>query len=1085
LRFLALIGASGSGKSSLALAGLNPSVQRGELPESETWPLVRCRPGARPWENLQIALSTNPQIALHMAALPALIIHPEDEQRRLHLTAQLALHNQSETHRLFILIDQFEETFTLCKNEADRAKFFDNILYATNVAGGRTIVMLTMRADFYAQCAAYQGLRAAVSDHQSLIGPLSEQELREVIERPAQLAGGDLESGLMELLLADMEGRPGALPFLEHALEKLWELRDGRRLLAKTYTEMGRLEGALDAHAEKFYTETLTMDDQPLCRQIMVDLVRPGEGSADTKKRVPIGELAPTHLKREVLRKLTDARLVTTDGEIEATAGQAELAHEALIGGWKRLGGWVNENREFLLWRQRLSGLLAVWKKEQESGEALLRGPFLIEAQKWFDQRSQDLSDPERKFISASREERERLAREDKERQEHQLKIARELAEAQRERAEEAETNRWLQKERAEDAEKRAKEQKEAAQADAAAAKSFRRLAGILAAVALIAVGGAIFGFSQKQNAEVANAEAKRQETIAKENASKEKIARDAAEKQTRFANEQRLKAEEETRIAESAAADARKENARAESEAAKAKATYERNGELNRKNQEQLNDASMSAMAVAVQRLEDDGRWSEGIAHLAHAVQLKPTNREASVRLYWSLLLGAEENAHFLRSVLTHAGPVTEARFSPDGKLIVSISGPEIYLWEAGKQLAQLEHSSAVSGMNFNSDGTKLVTWTAKEYQVWAIPTGKLLAKNTEPFGSKDDVRSLENVVFSTDGKSLLTSSGSGDVRHLSLWDIPSGKPSTWENDAFSGFDAQFSKDGSKILITWKSVTELWDIPGNRLLAQARFGTGVEHFVRNAQFGEDEQSVFTTDGTQVKFLATTKAKVTPPAWAKGGRLRYAEVNGDVALVTVHTSDDGDVTSLVETASGKEISEISERIDFNAGVDRSEFTGDSSRLLITNEAGGARVVETIKEGREICRFNLGWPAKRSWNKNGTRLVTIDDKGGMQLWDTTRGRLLGQTFAVEGRIFSAEFNPDGKSVLTAGEDGTARVWDAQTGRPTGFRLAVASSAAISPDGTKLVMTRPGGGWGIFDAISRQKNTGYAGRSGKPH
>jgi WD40 repeat protein len=128
---------------------------------------------------------------------------------------------------------------------------------------------------------------------------------------------------------------------------------------------------------------------------------------------------------------------------------------------------------------------------------------------------------------------------------------------------------------------------------------------------------------------------------------------------------------------------------------------------------------------------------------------------------------------------------------------------------------------------------------------------------------------------------------------------------------------------------------------------------------------------------------------------------------------------------------------------------------------------------------------LGWPAKRSWNKNGTRLVTIDDKGGMQLWDTTRGRLLGQTFAVEGRIFSAEFNPDGKSVLTAGEDGTARVWDAQTGRPTGFRLAVASSAAISPDGTKLVMTRPGGGWGIFDAISRQKNTGYAGRSGKPH
>ena len=115
-RFLALIGASGSGKSSLALAGLSPSIQRGELPASAKWPLVRCRPGTRPWESLQIVLSTNQQIALHMAALPALIIRPEDEQRRLHLTAQLALHDQPENHRLFILIDQFEEIFTLCND---------------------------------------------------------------------------------------------------------------------------------------------------------------------------------------------------------------------------------------------------------------------------------------------------------------------------------------------------------------------------------------------------------------------------------------------------------------------------------------------------------------------------------------------------------------------------------------------------------------------------------------------------------------------------------------------------------------------------------------------------------------------------------------------------------------------------------------------------------------------------------------------------------------------------------------------------------------------------------------------------------
>src|SRR4051794_19713160 len=166
-----------------------------------------------------------------------------------------------------------------------------------------------MRADFYGQCATYTGLRAAVSDHQSLIGPLSEEELREVIETPAQLAGGEIEPGLMELLLADMKGQVGGLPFLEYALFKLWELREGRRLTAKAYRDMGRLGGALDAHAEEFFTKILTTEEQLLCPQILVDLVRPGEGSVDTKKRVLLNDIASTEPARAVLKKLADARL--------------------------------------------------------------------------------------------------------------------------------------------------------------------------------------------------------------------------------------------------------------------------------------------------------------------------------------------------------------------------------------------------------------------------------------------------------------------------------------------------------------------------------------------------------------------------------------------------------------------------------------------------------------------------------------------------------------------------------------------------------------------------------------------------------
>ena len=140
-RFLGLIGASGSGKSSLALAGLIPAVRCG-------WPLVRSRPGTRPWENLQTALGNNQQIASHMTALPTFITRPEDEQRRLHLTAQLALHDRPETHRLLVLIDQFEEIFTLCNDEAARRQLIDNVLYATSVTEGRAIVVLTNASRF-------------------------------------------------------------------------------------------------------------------------------------------------------------------------------------------------------------------------------------------------------------------------------------------------------------------------------------------------------------------------------------------------------------------------------------------------------------------------------------------------------------------------------------------------------------------------------------------------------------------------------------------------------------------------------------------------------------------------------------------------------------------------------------------------------------------------------------------------------------------------------------------------------------------------------------------------------------------------
>ncbi|HEY5777488.1 MAG TPA: toll/interleukin-1 receptor domain-containing protein [Terrimicrobiaceae bacterium] len=521
-RFLALIGASGSGKSSLALAGLIPAIQRGELPESAAWPMVRCRPGAHPWESLQIALAANQQIAPHFAALPALIVRPEDEQRRVHLATRLALQNAPETHRVFVLIDQFEETFALCRDEVARRSFIDNLLYATSVTDGRAIVVLTMRADFYGQCASHPGLRAAISDHQSLIGPLSEMELRDVIENPAQMAGGELEPGLMELLLADMAGQPGALPFLGDALFKLWENRDGRRLTAKAYTDMGRLVGALDTHAEQFFTKELTLDEQTLCHQLLLDLVHPGEGAADTKKRVGIDDVAFTEAARALLKKLADARLVTTSGESKAP--QVELAHEALISGWRRLGNWVNENREKTRLKERLLDSAREWQQNGKGGDFLYRGTQLAAAEESFGSGMQFLAQLAREFLEASvaernreRAERQRQRAEDERQHQRELenqraraKAEEERAEAEKQRAVEAEARRKAEEARA-DAERRyAEKQTRAAFKMRRLAKILGVLAFLAGSLAFLAVGGGIFAFWQK-------AEADRSRTAAEE----------------------------------------------------------------------------------------------------------------------------------------------------------------------------------------------------------------------------------------------------------------------------------------------------------------------------------------------------------------------------------------------------------------------------------------------------------------------------------------------------------------------------------------------------------------------------------------
>ena len=405
-RFLAVIGASGSGKSSLTRAGLLPAIHRGEVEGSEHWKIAICRPGANPLENLAVAVTGALQLPGGPGAVTDLIASLGQNENTLHLTTRLAFEGESPEGRLMLLVDQFEEIFTTCQNAMLRSAFIGNLLHASHVAQGMTVVVVTMRADFFGKCATYADLAAALSDHTTLVGPMTEDELRRAIERPAQLVGCEFEPGLVDLLIHDVEEQPGALPLLQDALLELWKRRDGRRLTAAAYREIGKLEGALELRAN-LLLESFTEQQREICRRVFLRLSQPGEGTEDTKRRAAFREVASSGGDRgaieDVITKLADARLVTTEGEAPlARDAFVEVSHEALIQNWSQLRKWLDADRAGLRTHRRLTEAAQQWIRSGRDKSELHSGTRLAVAREWAATHKDDLNESEREFLLLS-----------------------------------------------------------------------------------------------------------------------------------------------------------------------------------------------------------------------------------------------------------------------------------------------------------------------------------------------------------------------------------------------------------------------------------------------------------------------------------------------------------------------------------------------------------------------------------------------------------------------------------------------------------------------------------------------------------
>jgi class 3 adenylate cyclase len=360
--FLAVVGPSGSGKSSLVRAGLVPALRRGE-DGAELRPHIFA-PGAEPLAQLDAARG---------AAL--------------------------------VVVDQFEELFTLCRDEEQRAAFVDRLLDARE-QGAHVIVAL--RADFYGHCADYPRLAAAVEARQALVGPMTEEELRRAIERPAERAGLLLEPGVVEAILRDVEGQPGGLPLLSHSLLETWKRRSGRMLTVIGYLQAGGVQGAIAKTAETVYRDALTPDQRALARNIFLRLTELGDATEDTRRRVALAELVPRTEQAAavdaVLQILVDARLVTV-GE-----GTVEVAHEALIRHWPTLREWLDEDREGRLLHRRLTQAARDWDALGRDPALLFRGARLAATGDWAAAHDAELNELEREFVAAGRDATEREA---------------------------------------------------------------------------------------------------------------------------------------------------------------------------------------------------------------------------------------------------------------------------------------------------------------------------------------------------------------------------------------------------------------------------------------------------------------------------------------------------------------------------------------------------------------------------------------------------------------------------------------------------------------------------------------------------
>ncbi len=1091
-RFLAIVGPSGSGKSSVAKAGLIPALRRGGLPGSENWFILDFTPGAHPWEELETAL-------LRIAVNPpeTLLNQLQDGDRGLLRTVRRVLPDDDNVE-LVLIIDQFEELFTLVADEAVREQFFNGLVMAVLDKRSRLRVILTLRADFYDRPLQYVDFGDLLRQRTVSVLPMTPDELERAITQPALQTGIHLEPGLAEAIIHDVGDQPGSLPLLQYALTELFEQRDRAMMTHAAYEKAGGITGALARRADEIY-EGLDEDGRAAARQLFLRLITLGEGIEDTRRRVRLAELEELNITQtsslqspvsNLVHEYGRHRLLTFDRDPFTREPTVEVAHEAILREWPRLRAWLDESRADIRLQRILAAATAEWLEAGRDEGFLLHGSRLDMFADWAAEADIALTADETACLEASLTARQHQEIEEKARQQRELETVQQLAETEKKRAEE----------------------------QTSFAQNLRRRAVYLSAALVVAAILAIIAIIASRQSNQNALAAQHQAAILLASESEAQLEQGFSDRAVLLALEA-LQNYPYTPQAEAALGRA---------------VSYNRAW-----GQYMGHETAVTSVDWSPDGDRIASTSSDNTVHIWHA---------ATGETQRIIPLPEGITGNMLDMGLT-------VKWLPDGKTLAVLTGDrymlgsqdyDLSLWDAatGKQIAAVEIANEAEAEQEGSGTTATFThYTTSAALDVAKQNGQLASIGgdntaliwetdlTKPVltltGHEDDVNSIQ---WSPDESQLATASLDGTAR---IWDAQTGAEllrfeghegqvttARWSPDgaylATAGGDGQictwitsngevenciqsnagqiwslvWSADGSRLISGHEdSNIRIWDVASGQLLETLAGHDGP--VVTLARLAEEEKLVSGGGNklARVWNIAPSTAAVSFPSWAS----LDPDWSGDGRYLALPMGDifAGSESPGIAIWDMQEETMITENLTSDMATYwwAARYSPDNTRLLLRGSDVWPDILPKLltasvidaTSGELLTTFSASddenWLRDASWSPDGSQVAGAKINGEIHIWDYATGNLITTLLHGEGSFVNEiEWSPDGSKIASASDDGIAQVWDAVTWEHL-FSLTnhepptFITMLAWSPDGSRLLTVAGNDDLGATDTTAR--------------